>query len=413
MATIIIGSARIDENGNIAGGSVGDQKQISLTNDMSGEVSMQSFYVHSKGWYILRPKSVAHANAMALLMKKACNNKNLGYDQYNRLGVVKYGINTTVKTECDCSSLVRECIKEATGKDVGDFYTGNEASVLEKSGLFYARIAFVSLSKTPIYDGDVLVTKTIGHTVIAVSGNARNSNTSSSTTSSPTTILKIGSTGSEVKELQTNLNKLGYDCGTVDGEFGSKTDAAVRAFQKDKGLVVDGQVGKNTKAKIKECLKALTATSSSGQGFKSYYVGTGKKGMLVTTNLNYRTKPVNGTVKGTLTKGKYVFPTERTAGGAFPSYWFKVNGYWCSGKYLQGWVLDKTANKWWYNDQGSYPKSEWLKIDNVWYYFKSDGYMAADAYVKANGKNLWYYVDKNGAWQTSKDVAVKPGNVVK
>lgn len=154
-------------------------------------------------------------------------------------------------------------------------------------------------------------------------------------------------------------------------------------------------------------------SSTTTQDFKSLYVGTGKKGMLLCADLNYRTKPVNGTVKGTFEKGKYVFPTERTVGGAFPSYWFKVNGYWCSGKYLKGWVLDKTANKWWWNDQDSYPKSEWLLIDGKWYYFKSDGYMASDAFVKSTNKELWYYVDTNGVWVTSKDVTVKPTNVVK
>ena len=54
---IMIGSARIDERGKISGGSAGDQKQKSLTNDTVGEVSMQTMYTHSKGWYIIRPRS--------------------------------------------------------------------------------------------------------------------------------------------------------------------------------------------------------------------------------------------------------------------------------------------------------------------------------------------------------------------
>lgn len=40
------------------------------------------------------------------------------------------------KTETDCSDLVRGCIYEATGIDVGAFSTATEPSVLEKSGLF-------------------------------------------------------------------------------------------------------------------------------------------------------------------------------------------------------------------------------------------------------------------------------------
>ena len=100
-----IGSARIDERGRSSGGAAGDQKQ-KVTPDYKGEVSMQDFYLHSKGWYILRPKDAAIAQAMAQAMIRACNNPNIGYDQNQRLGIIKYGTLAKVKTECDCSSLV-------------------------------------------------------------------------------------------------------------------------------------------------------------------------------------------------------------------------------------------------------------------------------------------------------------------
>lgn len=183
--SIMVGSARIDERGNASGGAAGDQKQTSVTNDLTGEVSMQKMYSHSKGWYILRPKYAAHAVKMADLMKAACNNANIGYDQGNRLGVVQHGIMTAVKTECDCSSLVREVVKEATGKDPGNFTTANEAASLEATGLFESKRSYVSQSATPVYDGDVLVTKTKGHTVIVVSGNARKAASGSSSAPAP------------------------------------------------------------------------------------------------------------------------------------------------------------------------------------------------------------------------------------
>lgn len=142
-------------------------------------------------------------------------------------------------------------------------------------------------------------------------------------------------------------------------------------------------------------------------------VGTGKYGMEVTADiLRYRTSPENGDIKGTYSRGTKLFPTGRTVGGHFSEYWFKTEDGWTSGEFLRGWVYDKSAKKWWYNDNGSYPKSKWVKIGGVWYYFKKDGYMAADCYVKASGKDLWYYVDKSGAWQTKKDVTTKPSNVV-
>lgn len=55
---------------------------------------------------------------------------------------------------------------------------------------------------------------------------------------------------STVKKVQTALNKKGYDCGTPDGIMGSKTKEAIKKFQADNGLTVDGVIGK-------QVLKAL------------------------------------------------------------------------------------------------------------------------------------------------------------
>jgi hypothetical protein len=62
--------------------------------------------------------------------------------------------------------------------------------------------------------------------------------------------LRRGSKGSEVTKLQQALNAQGYDCGTADGIFGAKTEAAVRAFQQANGLTVDGIAGKATQAAL-------------------------------------------------------------------------------------------------------------------------------------------------------------------
>ena len=158
---VIIGSARHDEHGNCySGGKAGDQT--------GQEVSTQKFYNHSKGWYVLRAKDNKVAEKLAEAMKIACGNKNIGYDQSERYGVIKHGINTKVKTECDCSSLVRACIIYASGKDVGDFNTSNERSVILKSGLF-KDVGSYEQGDT-LYNGDILVTRTKGHTAIVVSG---------------------------------------------------------------------------------------------------------------------------------------------------------------------------------------------------------------------------------------------------
>ena len=62
--------------------------------------------------------------------------------------------------------------------------------------------------------------------------------------------VSYGSRGDAVRKLQELLNALGYDCGSVDGIFGSKTKAAVLAFQKANGLGADGIVGPLTWGKL-------------------------------------------------------------------------------------------------------------------------------------------------------------------
>ena len=62
--------------------------------------------------------------------------------------------------------------------------------------------------------------------------------------------LKKGSKGEQVKALQRMLAYMGYSKSSVDGDFGTKTDAGVRAYQKANKLTVDGIVGGNTWNKL-------------------------------------------------------------------------------------------------------------------------------------------------------------------
>jgi peptidoglycan hydrolase-like protein with peptidoglycan-binding domain len=64
--------------------------------------------------------------------------------------------------------------------------------------------------------------------------------------------LKSGSTGEAVRELQTALQETGNDPGPIDGVFGSQTEAAVKAFQAERGITVDGIVGPITWRNIDE-----------------------------------------------------------------------------------------------------------------------------------------------------------------
>ena len=79
-------------------------------------------------------------------------------------------------------------------------------------------------------------------------------------------LSKYGSRGSEVTQIQQRLQELGYDPGTADGIFGTRTQQAVLAFQRDYGLSADGIVGEKT-------LAALGITSGGGGSGGGSYGG--------------------------------------------------------------------------------------------------------------------------------------------
>ncbi len=69
-------------------------------------------------------------------------------------------------------------------------------------------------------------------------------------TAAASSTLKKGSTGDDVKKMQQRLKALGYLKGSADGDFGDATETAVKAFQAQNGLTVDGKAGSQTLAKL-------------------------------------------------------------------------------------------------------------------------------------------------------------------
>ena len=70
-------------------------------------------------------------------------------------------------------------------------------------------------------------------------------------------VLRVGSRGTSVTDLQSDLKAAGFDPGPIDGVYGPLTKAAVEAYQRDKGLTIDGIAGPET-------LGSLGATASPG-----------------------------------------------------------------------------------------------------------------------------------------------------
>ena len=89
--------------------------------------------------------------------------------------------------------------------------------------------------------------------------------TSSSASSYTGSGLHLNSTGSEVRDLQTNLTTLGYYWATISGNFGPKTETAVKRFQEENGLTADGIAGTKTLAAIDAAVGKSGSTSSTSK----------------------------------------------------------------------------------------------------------------------------------------------------
>ena len=274
---VTIGSARIDEKGGITGGKAGNQT--------GKELSTQNWYLHSKGWRVFRAKSAEKAEKIARGMKSGCENRNIGYDQYQRntlYNLVKpYGFDPAKAdkpAETDCSALVRVCCCYA-GIMVGDFNTGTEASMLMATGEF-VELTSDKYTKQDDYlgAGDILVTRSKGHTVVALTNGSKYEGT----VQEPSyvlgdRILKAGMSGSDVKELQIRLKAVGFDCGDVDGIYGSQTRGAVRALQEAGKITPDGEFGPKSMAVLEslEPIEGEPETPNEPETVQSFVRVTG------------------------------------------------------------------------------------------------------------------------------------------
>lgn len=255
---VLIGSAR-SSYGNTTPGDQNNGK----------EVSTENWYLHSKGWVVLRAKNPEARERIAVAMERACANDDIGYDQSTRLtlfnNVQPFGFDpacTTKKVNTDCSALVRVCVHYA-GIEVDNFITSNEVSKLMATGAFEKFTDDEHCkSSDHLLRGDILDTRTKGHTVVVLSNGAKSSEEIVSIAYKlGDRILRNGMDGEDVKELQTMLITLDYDCGAwgADGEFGDATEQAVERFQSAHGCMVDGEVGPETLAALEKAMEEAEA----------------------------------------------------------------------------------------------------------------------------------------------------------
>lgn len=326
MATVRVGSARIDERGKAYGGKAGDQT--------GRELSTQRWYLHKKGWRVFRAKDRAAALKIAADMEAACKNSHIGYDQWQRNTLYKVaeavGFDCAkVKTNCetDCSALVRVCCAYAGIMGLpSDFRTGNMPANLLKTGAFVElRGAKYTDQSAYLGKGDILVTKTHGHTVVVLDDGAKYEGTvEAKEYALGERLLKHGAEGADVKQLQRYLIQLGYDLGRwgADGEFGDATELAVKAFQRDHELGVDGQYGPKSHAAMLEALEA-----DEPEAEQRYVAIEGG-------NCYVRTAPnTDGKILGVAHRGDVLPYGGETADNGWLLVAFENQNGWVSGKY--------------------------------------------------------------------------------
>ena len=276
---IRIGHASISETGSINGAKGDSTKK---------EVCTRNWY--SKPWdYMAIHPDADVREKHAAAVEAACNNDNIGYGQgdrntaYKEAKAVGYDIaKITNKCNCDCSSL-QNLAAVASGADgvtygSNGWTTSTMKSALKSAGYKIITDATIIGSSAYCVRGAIYV-KAGSHTVCGLDNGssykttlnkAGLSNTSSTKTESSTVkieststvaektctvtlkVLREGSENATVKALQQLLIANKCSCGKygADGEFGSDTLKAVKAFQSAKCPPADGIVGINTWSKL-------------------------------------------------------------------------------------------------------------------------------------------------------------------
>jgi peptidoglycan hydrolase-like protein with peptidoglycan-binding domain len=223
---------------------------------------------------------------------ETANDQSHGYSQADRWG-----------PDYDCSSFVINAFEQAgvSLREAGASYTGNMRGPMISCGFVDVTYSIGLDSGYGLQPGDVLLNYA-AHTCICIGGgkvancrtdeghpqsgdqsgneiriqsywnfpwdcvlrykgshigsNVSGPDTLPGAAAQPRTVLRRGMMGTDVKDLQEQLTRLGYDCGKADGIYGSDTFRAVACFQEDHGLEVDGIAGRMTKDAIEEAIAA-------------------------------------------------------------------------------------------------------------------------------------------------------------
>ena len=113
-------------------------------------------------------------------------------------------------------------------------------------------------------------------------------------------VMKLGASGDKVKQIQQWLTDYGYYSGNIDGDFGANTDKAIRDFQTESGLIVDGVVGNDTTKAMETWdkhlaqVQAAAGEDTSTAGTTSSKTSTSSKKTYATTVRSYSSSGYSG-----------------------------------------------------------------------------------------------------------------------
>lgn len=343
-STHYISNSGGDENGKISGGQAGDQT--------GNEWRLRTWY--NRPWScVLRYPDEKVAMKIAELGIKAALNDKIGYDQgqrdtyWNQLQAVGYDPSKITKAcEADCSAGVIANVK-AVGflfninalKYVKATYTGNMRDSFKNAGFTVLTESKYLIDDKYLKPGDILLNDN-HHTATNITYGVLYNNTSNTISEQITTptntvtvhsenYLNINMSGNAVKTMQTMLIACGYSCGKwgADGDFGNATLSALRKFQTDNGLLIDGIYGPASKAKLEALYQEKTAAQKAAdKAFNPYLV------KIVADALNVRKEPSSKSKKTDVIedRGVYTIVAEKDGWGKL-----KSGAGWISLKYTK------------------------------------------------------------------------------
>lgn len=118
------------------------------------------------------------------------------------------------------------------------------------------------------------------------------------------TILRVGAKGGDVYELQGRLKYIGFYTGNIDGVFGWRTYWAVRNFQYNFGMTIDGVVGPKTKLKLWSATKNWRPGTNVGQTASKAKAPQVSKGNFSDKDIQLMANAVHGEARGEPYEGK-------------------------------------------------------------------------------------------------------------